>query len=297
MAIETKDVLEFLGVDPAKVDTIDALKGEFNSSFIKRDPAQIKADKELYGAVVGNTNGSVKTAIRRIAKESGVDLSEEELTGKSAHEMVDIAFPKIITPLSAKLKLAEENAGKSTDKKIQDLQADYEKKLAELTPKVTGFDTLKKEYDDFKVAVETEKKNAVINQHRESAWKEFKWANGASEFAKAGFMAAVDKKIKLSLDESGNPFAANEKGERFQNPKTAGTYKSYAELIAEEGLAANAKGEKIYAVAASQGQGSGQQRGTFTAKDENNNGGGGQQVAPGARKRVINTSTRPAAQV
>ncbi|MGB3075981.1 MAG: hypothetical protein WBB36_11700 [Chitinophagales bacterium] len=294
MAIELKDVLEFAGVDPAKADTLDNFKAEFNSAFIKRDASQIKADKELYGAIVGNTNGSVRTAIKRVAKESGVDITDEELNGKSAHEMVDIAFPKIVTPLSAKLRLAEENAAKSTDKKVQDLQADYEKKLADLNPKLSGFDSLRKEYDDFKASVETEKKNTVINSHKDAAWKDFKWANGISQFAKEGFMASIDKKIKLSLDDSGNPFAANDKGERFENPKTAGTYKSYAELIAEEGLAANAKGEKIFAVAGNQGTGT-QQRGTFTAKEENNNGGAWQPATPGARKRIINTSTRPAA--
>lgn len=294
MPIELKDVLEFAGVDPAKADTIDNFKAEFNSAFIKRDASQIKADKELYGAIVGNTNGSVRTAIKRVAKESGVDITDEELNGKSAHEMVDIAFPKIVTPLSAKLKLAEENAGKTTDKKLTELQAEYEKKLADLNPKVTGFDSLKKEYDDFKVSVETEKKNTVINSHKDAAWKEYPWPNGTSQYTKDGVMAAWDKEIKVMLDDSGTPFAANEKGERFMNPKTSGASFSYKELIFAKGKAEAEKGNKIFAVAGNQVV-QPNQRGTFTAKEENNNNGGGQQATPGARKRIINTSTRPAA--
>lgn len=294
MAIEAKEIIEFLGADPAKVDSIDKLRETFETSFIKRDPIVIKSDKELYGAVVGNTNGSVNTALRRLAKESGVELSEDDLKGKPAHEMVDIALPKILSPLTTKLKAAEENAGKGTDKKLTELQSAFDQYKAEVAPKLTGFDALQGEYETFKQSVAQEKTSTKINSYIEKERASYPRANGGSALAWKGFIAETEQEVKIELDDTGKEVLKRMNGELIPNPRVAGTYLTYPEYLVEKGKEWNKKGERIYAEAETpRTPAQPAQRGTFTVAD-NTSALPETTAAPGARRRIINTSTRAA---
>lgn len=281
MPLEAKDYAEFLGVDPAKIETREQLQESFSSKFIPKDPTAIKADADLHGRIIGAYNGSVSTLIRRQAKEAGVELTDDELKGKNPMEMVDYALPKIISPIATKIKTLEENAGKSTDKKIEEIQSAFEQYKAEVAPKITGYETLQKEYEDFKVGVETEKKTLKVSQYNDEAWKGFKWANGKSELEKEGFQSRFNKKYRTELFD-GTPWPVNEKGERIPNPKQAGAYKSLSDLLVEEGTAAN-----VYAVAGQQSAAQNMQRGTFTVKEDMKSG-----EAAASPQRMLNTGVR-----
>lgn len=282
MPIEAKDVLEFLGIDPA-TDSLDKVKESFDQTFIKKDPFVIKGDNELHGKIIGQYNGSVSALIRRQAKEAGIELSDDELKGKNPLEMVDFVLPKITTTLGGKIKTLEEETKKGVDKKLTELQTAFDTYKAEVEPKINSYTGLEKEYNDFKVAVETEKKTTKVNQYNDEAWKGFKWANGKSDLEKEGFQSRFNKKYRVELFDDGNPWPVNDKGERIPNPKQAGSFKSLPDLLMEEGMA-----EKVWAVA---GGTQPLQRQTFTVKEETTVQAG-LQPNPGARKRIVNTSTR-----
>jgi hypothetical protein len=253
MAIEVKEITDYFGL-PAEVDSMDKFKEKFESGFIKRDPFEIQRDKDLMSKVVGASVGGAKRSIIREAKQAGIEMTEDELAGKNMNEIIDFALPKIFTPLSEKLKTLSESAGKGDDVKVKEVQTAFDAYKAKAEPIITGYEALKTEHETFKQTVETEKVTGKIKAYKETALNDFKWAAGADQYTKKGFISEVESKVKFALDEKGEVWPVDESGNKFKDTSKAGAFKTFAQILEEEGAAANAKGAKILSMAAAGGK-------------------------------------------
>lgn len=291
MPLELKDVLEYQGFKAEEIDSLEKYKAAFDAGFIKPEVQAVKSNETLYKGVIGNTIGSLKTQINKKMRDIGVTITDEEYAGKAAHEIFDLAFEKSVLPLSTKVKSLEENAGKGNDKKLTELQTAFDTYKAEVEPKIKSLDTIQGEFDTYKTTVAEEKKMGAINSHKSENYKKIPFSSSAKGLARDGFIASVEKEIKHIIDDSGKVIPVDLNGKPFPSTKKAGTYKDTFEILEELGLAANARGEAIWAVAPQNGQQPA--GGTFKAKEETP--GQGQGAAPqnlGARTRALNTGVR-----
>lgn len=246
MAEQPNEFFEFIGIDPA--DPAKA-KEEFQKKYVPRQPQAIREDKELWGGLMKGVNEGQKNIMKRVLKENGMDISQYNVDDDTrASDLVSDVLPKILQEKNATIEKLTAEVGKGTDKKLEEEREQFNKYKAEIEPKLSRVDQIQKEFDEYKNSVIQEKKQGKVTEYKTGAWKDFKWSQGISEFAKKGFQADIDSKYKIVLDDQDTPWPANEKGERIPNPKQAGSFKTLADILAEEGAAANAKGEKIMAV-------------------------------------------------
>jgi hypothetical protein len=94
MALTEKDLQEFvqyLGVDLTKIENVEKLKEHVGTEFIRK--SMIKDSKELSDAI-GGRMGALEVAVKRLAKENGVELSAELIQGKRVEEIIPIVETK-----------------------------------------------------------------------------------------------------------------------------------------------------------------------------------------------------------
>lgn len=285
MPIDPKEFLNYIGI-PEDVESLDEAKEKFNSAFIKKDMQAIKDEKELYGKVVGAYNESNKTLFKRTAKELGIDLSGEDLDKMHIGQIIETVVPKTYKGFIDQINALKESSGKGVNEKIQALQAEYEKFKADNQEKITGYDTVKGEFESYKTAKEREMADFKINIKRNEYHSKAPWSEQAGNLTKHGFLSSrIDPKYNFVLDESGDIIPTDKNGNRIPDPSKAGAYKNYMQVLEYEGMEANKAGDKVWAVASNQSQ---IQRPvttkTFSANENQN-----QNQAP---LRKVNTGTR-----
>lgn len=236
MAIEAKELIEYLGYSPDDIDSIDTLKSKFSTEFIRRD-AVVK-DKTLVSTVTGMVTGSTVSKIISAAKDLGVALEEEEVKGKKLEDVVSLFSNKTKDFYGAKITDLETLV--STNNK-DDIVKQLEEKVKKLEAKnndVTKLlDTTKQEYEGKIGQYENEKKTFKINTRKSEALKKVQFKDGLTELERKGFMTIIEEEIDVDLDESGNPFPINKKDKsRIPNPKVTGTFMDFEDIYNQKAI-------------------------------------------------------------
>lgn len=285
MAIEIKEILSYLGIPEAEVTDIEKFKEKFNPSFIKKDIEIIRGDEEFHGKILGATVGGIKTALQRVLKKHGIKAEDKVFDGK-IHEVVESIIDSTATGFTTKIADLEKNAGKGNDEKLIALQKQFDTLKTEKEAAEGKVTTLQTEYDTFKTGKEKEFSDYKVNSAVEKVYGTFKWANGINDLTKDGFRSRIDKKYKPAFDDAGTLIALNEKGEKVKDDKKNGAFKSYEQVLQEEGVEA-----KVYAIADNRNQ---QQQAPRIQPNQNNNDNQHQQVdKPADARRTINRASRP----
>lgn len=238
MAIESEKILGYLGYDPKEIDSEEKFKEKFDPDFIKRSEA-IKDDK-IYSAVVGKINGSLTSAIKQVAKSSGIEFEAGELKSNMPEEVMNIAFGKV----QNKMKELEAKAGAGNDEKVKLWEEKYNKLESKANDYKKSLEATANELTTFKTNYETEKKQFKIESELERELAGFKWKAGASDLEKKGFIMDFKENHKLDLDEEGKFYVANAKGERIKSKNKASEFMNLNEVITNYGIE-----KKVYAVA------------------------------------------------
>lgn len=274
---EKNEFLDFLGIDitdPAKA------KEEFSKKFIPRNTQAIKDDQEMYGGITKGYNEANKVILKRSLKDTGIDLAAYNFNDDTTvKDIVSEIIPAIIKDKNTLIESLTSETKKGTDKKLTELQSAFDSYKSEVEPKITGYNNLKKEYEDFQAGIVEKEKTGKITEYKTGAWKDFKWGNTVKELEKKGFTSEIESKYKVALFDDG-AYPTNDKGERFPG-KQAGTYKHLSDILAEEGKAAGvlAVTDNKQPVPLKQ---------TLTPTPET-----APVVQPGMRQRIVNTATRP----
>lgn len=244
MAIELKDIpalFDYLGLDATKINSVDDFKTNHDTAFIPMASAENNPD--VIKRVSGKIIGSLQTKMGQHFKSRGIEFKPEEIKDKILEDIVDLGLNKM-TELSTKaLTEMEGKLGKPSEQ-LAELQGKYGELEKKLKDKDTAILNVQTEFDGFKTQVFTEKKQGKVKQYKESAWGDFKWANGLNELMKEGFQSSIEKKYQVHLDENEEPYVTDIKGERVKSTKKSGDFKSLNEVLEEEGMAA-----KVYAAA------------------------------------------------
>jgi len=101
------------------------------------------------------------------------------------------------------------------------------------------FEQAKQTWEQKEQGWANEKKNIKLTSRVGDAFKGIKWKTGATEIEKKGFLALVNEKYKLDLDEKDELFIADSQGQRIPHPKKNGEFKGINEILEDEGKAAN----------------------------------------------------------
>lgn len=233
MAIETKDVLEYLGIEG--VDKFEDFRAKFEPTFIKR--SLIREDKELVGQVVGRAIGSATTTLISDLKKIGIDISKDEVKEMPFENILQLGIKKLSDHYSGQINELKSKSPQDSEA-IKEIQEKLQKTESKLHDTKSLLDQTKQKYDADMQSWQSQIKGVKLNTKVGDKYKSIKWKTGASEIEKKGFIATLNEKYKIDLDETEEPFIMNQKGERIPHPKKNGEWKSIEEIFEEEGKAA-----------------------------------------------------------
>lgn len=228
---EAIELLQFIGIDPEKTETIDAAKDKFGTDFILKSEA-IKDDK-IIGAVVGSRMGALETETKRTFKEIGVEFEGEEIKGKKLEEILKIGASKVKEQFETLKKTSGggDEASKEWEKK-------YNAQLKKLNDTQTLAQSLQEQYSTLENTYKTEKKQAKLTEYKKSQIANVKLRSDLDQLRLEGFNAILEKKYAIDFDEKDEPFVIDKTtNSRIQSKKNAGKFADFGEVFELEAAA------------------------------------------------------------
>jgi hypothetical protein len=218
--MEIKDLTEYLGIDLAEDATIDTFKESFSSQFVRKDRAA--DDEEIQKAIFGKQTREFATEVKRAAKESGIELSEEEakLPVKDLVRLLPTKKDEFYTGQIEKLK--------EGSKKPSEAVQEWEQKYKQLETKFKDVDNLRADLASKYEAKEQEfvtfkrdfKKNEVVKD----VWSKANTfiSDTASELERTGFQSYINQNYTIDLEDD-KPVILKD-GHRIPDPNKAGEF-------------------------------------------------------------------------
>lgn len=245
MAIETKDIFGYLGLDESQITDIEKFKQVFNDEEKGFVPAKD------HKAKIGRSMGEFETKIRSAAKTYIPNFDPKVFEGKQLDEKLQFVFEaqaqsnqSMVSDLTGKVQELESSVNKKKDEVVKEWESKYsqlEKKLKD-TEKLHS-DTIS-EYTGFKSQAEQMVKGVKLDVRKKEAFGNLKLKQNISDLEKAGFNTIIESKYKFELDEQDQLYPVDAKtGERLKSSKQIGAFKSVDEVLMEEAIA-----QKVYAV-------------------------------------------------
>lgn len=245
MAIETKDIFSYLGLDESQITDIEKFKQVFN------DEEKGFLPVKDYKSKLGKSFGEFETKIRSAAKTYIPNFDPKVFEGKQLDEKLQFVFEaqaqsnqSMVSDLTSKVNELEGSVNKKKDEIVKEWESKYsqlEKKLKD-TEKLHA-DTIS-EYTGFKSQAEQMVKGVKLDVRKKEAFANLKLKQNISDLEKAGFNTIIESKYKFELDEQDQLYPVDAKtGERLKSSKQIGAFKSVDEVLMEEAIA-----QKVYAV-------------------------------------------------
>jgi len=235
MAVESKDILEYLGFKPEEINSIDDLKTSFDKTFIRT--ANLNEENPIVNKIMGRVFGSQENELKRIAKQYELDIDFDSDDFKNNKKLIDKAgyvFSKFNEKNETAISEWKTKAGQGNDEKVKSLETKLTKLQREKADVDNLLNALKSEHEGLKKSSAEEVKNFKLDIKKSEQFGKLKLKSDLSEVERVGFDGIMSSKYVLDLDDDGNVIPKTKSGERIPNPKSAGTFKSYLEVLEDE---------------------------------------------------------------
>lgn len=224
MPIDPKEALGYLGVDPEKLESIDAFKAQFDSEWAKASELQQQQ---------GRINGAFRTAIARAASELGIEFDRKAIEeAEKPTEILSVIAAKAKEHYTGEItKLSEAAKGKGSEK----IKEEYEAKLAQIAKDAEVFkaDAQKwqSEFTNLNSAIAKQKEEAEVNSLYEKAMASVKFRE-MTPLERQGFEVYVKSNYKPVKE--GDAYAwVGPDGNKIKDEKRAASFKGIEQLVAE----------------------------------------------------------------
>ena len=232
MALEINNVYEYLSFDPKDIDTPEKFKAKFDEIYIRQSDAA--SDPAFIDKAFGKNILKTVTAAKKIAEGMGIELDKEQLKDKKFDEQISYILTTSVKAKEDKIKELETKIGSANPEaeklwadKYSKLEAKYNDTSKLHTATVTAF-------DEYRAAKDQEKKTWEITSANKDLWSKAKFSSAAKALEIEGFQSRFEKNFKWQLDENGNTFLGNDKGERIKSEAKQGQFKEPFEILESE---------------------------------------------------------------
>ena len=237
-----EEILEFLfGPNSAsEITTMDKFKERFSGgdspAFVSSAALADSKSPEFLRFLpraVGQLTGKSTTILKRKLGEMGVDVSGDEIKDKPFEDVLETAMSKVIAAhgtLKTELAKGQSDAVKDWEAKYGTLESKYN----DLT-RLHG--DLKTQYDNDRVSHQKELSEFKMKTIRDQKHQSIKWRDGIKDVERTGYFTNLNSNYKFQLNDKGDDIEVLDKeGKRIPNPKQAGTWKTYEQVMEEQGV-------------------------------------------------------------
>jgi hypothetical protein len=237
--MEVKEVINFLGLDAEKIKSIDDLKKEFPSQFVRTTELKERTDliNPIVDSYVGKRLGSLDVDLKRTAKENGIELSEDEQKQK-VEDLSKTILSKAVGAYKGQIAELKDKLDKGSNEVVKDWESKYNKLTQKLSEKETLLESTKGAYEKLQADSANQIKNFQISHSKKDVLSkvESKFKKNLSPLEREGFNTIIEKNYQLDLDEKEGLIVRTKDGKRIANEKVAGTYKSFLDVVEEEAI-------------------------------------------------------------
>lgn len=230
--METKDLLNYLGVE---AENIDDFKKKFSESYDKKGTL----DREAISQEVGRIKGAMEVAVKRMAKENGIEFEADEIKEKKIEDIIGLSFKKMLANSDAAIQKVKDESRKSKPADIQEWESKVTKlndKLGQLEATNNALkDEMSKKEQEFLGTI----KKTKLGLQEKNMWGGFKFRHDLDELTKKGFEAYIQEKYKLDLDDKEQLIITDKDGKFIPDTSKHGAFKTAEQVIFEEGSAKN----------------------------------------------------------
>jgi len=215
--MEIKDISEFTGID---AETFDEFKEKFNSSFIRKDRAA--EDQDVAKAVMGKQTREYATEIKRVAKESGIELTEEE-SKLPVNELLRLIPTKKDETYTSQIQKLKEGAKKPSEQ-VQEWEQKYQQLNNKYEDTVNLLNNTKSTLQEKEQEFVTFQKNFKKNEAVKDIWSKANQfiSEQKDEMSKIGFNSYINQKYTIDLEDD-KPVIFKD-GHRIPDPNKAGEF-------------------------------------------------------------------------
>lgn len=230
--MDIKDITAYLGIE---AENIDDFKSKFSETYDKKGAA----DKEAVAQEVGRIRGAIDVAVKRLAKEHGVEFDPEELKDKKTEDIVGLSFKKMLANTDTAIQKVKDESRKSKPADIQE----WESKVTKLNDKIGQLestnnllkDEMSKKEQEFLGTI----KKTKLGLQEQSLWGGLKFRHDLDDLTKKGFISHIKENYRLDLDDKDALIITDKDGKFIPDTSKHGAFKSAQQVIMEEGLSKN----------------------------------------------------------
>lgn len=227
-----EQISEYTGVT---AENLDGFKEAFDAKYLTRENAA--NDDGIRSAVTGRLTGSITTALKREAKDTlGIELAKDEIEGKKVEEIFSMVASKAKSTYEAQIE--ELNGKVSASPKVEEIeqqwQTKYDKVVAERENYANLLNTTKSEFEAKENEWLTNQKTSTIDTQKKSLLGTLQFSDQVNDLTKTGFLATMDSKYKLDLDDAGNMQIKSADGNLIPNPAKHGEFMTPSDIYRKE---------------------------------------------------------------
>ena len=232
MAMKAEEALELVNfLNLSEAENLEEAKDKFQDQWVN--------SKELNDKI-GKINGTIHQAAKRAFEPFGVVLTEDDFKDKKAQDVIRQAADRARENYE---KQQEEWQQRASQTGSDELVKEWEKKHKTLEKKLTEIDNARQEainqFDQFKVKVVEEQKQAKISNTFERELSAIKLDPTVNEYTIKGFKATIGEKYAIDIEDDGAMIVKDKtSGERLKSKDKAGSFLNLSDVLLQEAAAA-----------------------------------------------------------
>lgn len=227
MAIELNEIYQFFGIEN-EPENFESFKEVVNGKIKEIARTSAIQDDEVKSAFAREFFGKTKRFYKKIAKEKGIELPEDEET----HEgLFAAALDNVISTSTQRLSELEKQI-KEPNEALEELKKELAKRENRIAEYKGQLDATLNEYNDYKENTANQFKSYKINEVKKKVDSSIPWASDLNPYAKKGFEVSLNEKYSWDIiDEEVYPVV---NGKRIENPSKVGSFMTVEDVYKSE---------------------------------------------------------------
>lgn len=228
--MELNDILKYQGIELGEDATIEDYKAAFDAQYLKKENA-IK-DEEIRNHFMGEATANHARELLRTAKQNEIELTPDEKK-LPIGDLSRLIVAKKSELFDAKLSEIEKTKSKPSEE-LNSIKEKYETLSTRYNEELNAKKELQQLVEEKENQFTTFKKEFKLNQAKDSIFGSLKYSDNANDLLKKGFMATVNEKYKIQLDDEENPIITDVEGNRIKDPNKHGSFLDPVSVLSNE---------------------------------------------------------------
>lgn len=223
--MDIKELTSWLGIEATSLEEFKkAFEPKYKTveQFFKSDELKDR-DGKLFG--------TQRTALNRIGKAYGIEITKDEIEGKSAEDIAEMFLKKTVDSYENKIGELKKVVDSGADEKVKELQTRYEKLEGKYKDAESQWKATAGQLDETVKTYEGKLKGVKLDYVKSNVWNGVKFDPSVDQLKKKGFESIINETYIIDLDENDKPYIKTKDGKQIPSPQRHDQFLSIDEVL------------------------------------------------------------------